>query len=155
MDPYALRAEVEEFLYHESELLDRWELDAWLGLFVEDCEYSIPPTDLPDADPTRHTFLVHDDRFLLSQRVKQLQRKTHSRMRRLVTNVRAVESEDGIDVAANFAVYRMRYEAVDVYVGTYRHRLVRDEGGQLRFQRRKAILDLDALRPQTKVSIIL
>jgi Ring hydroxylating beta subunit len=60
-----LRLEVEDFLYREAELLDSWQLEAWLKLFDDPCEYSIPPTDMPDADPERHTFLVHDDRFLL------------------------------------------------------------------------------------------
>ena len=77
MDRYALRFEVEEFLYHEADLLDRWELEAWLDLFAPgDCEYSVPPTDRPDADPRQHTFLIHDDRFLLTQRVKSLLTKT-------------------------------------------------------------------------------
>ena len=161
MDRYALRFEVEEFLFAEADLLDRWELDAWLALFAEDCEYSIPATDLPDGDPDRHTFLVHDDRFLLTQRVQQLLTKSahaewpHSRTRRLVANVRAVEADGVVEAAANFAVYRMRYDLVEVYVGQYRHRLVRGAAGQLLFQRRRSNLDLESLRPQGKVSIIL
>ena len=162
MDRYALRFEVEEFLYHEADLLDRWDLEAWLALFAPgECEYSIPPTDRPDADPRQHTFLVHDDRFLLTQRVKSLLTKTahaewpHSRTKRLVANVRASEDGDGVDVTANFAVYRVRYDLMDTYVGTYRHHLVRGDGGQLLFRHRKAVLDLDSLRPQAKVSIIL
>ena len=162
MDRYALRFEVEEFLYHEADLLDRWELDAWLELFAPgDCRYSVPPTDRPDADPLRHTFLIHDDRFLLTQRVKSLLTKTahaewpHSRTRRLVGNVRATEDVDRVEAVANFAVYRMRYDLVDTYVGSYRHDLVRGEDGQLLFRHRRAVLDLDSLRPQAKVSIIL
>jgi p-cumate 2,3-dioxygenase subunit beta len=161
MDRDALRFEAEDFLYDEADLLDRWELEAWLGLFADDCSYSIPPTDLQDADPTRHTFLVHDDRFLLTQRVRSLLTKTahaewpHSRTRRLVTNVRASEHDGSVDIVANFAVYRMRYEAVSTYVGTYRHEMTRSDSGQLLFKHRKAVLDLDALRPQAMVSIII
>jgi p-cumate 2,3-dioxygenase beta subunit len=161
MDRYALRFEVEDFLYREADLLDRWELLTWLELFAEECHYSLPPTDMPDADPTQHTFLIHDDRFLLTQRVKSLLTKTahaewpHSRTRRLVSNVRATEHDGRVDVVANFVVYRMRYEMVDTYVGTYRHELVRGDRAQLLFTHRTAVLDLDALRPQAKVSIIL
>jgi p-cumate 2,3-dioxygenase beta subunit len=162
-DP-ALRSEVEELLYHEADLLDRWELEAWLELFAEECEYSVPPTDRPDADPERHTFLIHDDRFLLTQRVRSLLTKTahaewpHSRTRRLVTNVRATEDAGvapRVTATANFVVYRMRYDLVDCYVGSYRHVLVRGDDGLLRFEVRRAVLDLEALRPQAKISIIL
>ena len=160
MDRYALRFEIGEFLYREAILLDRWDLVAWLGLFAEQCEYSVPPTDLPEGDPSRDTFLIHDDRFLLKQRVHSLLRKTahaewpHSRTRRLITNVQASENETAIDVTANFAIYRVRYENLDCFVGYYDHLLVRSEEGGLLFKRRKAVMDLDALRPQTKVSII-
>ncbi len=164
MDRYALRFEVEEFLYEEAELLDRWELEAWFARFAEDCEYAVPATDLPDGDPARHTFLVHDDRFLLGQRVEQLLTRTahaewpHSRTRRLVSNVWAAEAAGGdgvIDVRANFSVHRMRYERHEIYVGQYRHQLVRGDAGQLLFKRRWAVLDLETLRPLGKVSIIL
>lgn len=161
MDAIVLRSEVEEFLYDEADLLDRWELLAWFDLFVEDCEYSLPPTDMPDADPKRHTFLVHDDRFLLKQRVESLLTKTahaewpHSRTRRQVGNVRVREEEGMLSVHANFIIHRIRYEKIDCYIGQYRHVMLRDEAGRLRFKHRKAVLDLDALRPHGKVSIII
>ena len=135
MDRYALRFEVEEFLFAEADLLDRWELTAWLELFAPECEYSIPATDLPHGDPKRHTFLVHDDRFLLTERVQQLLTRTahaewpHSRTRRLIANVSASEADNVIEVRANFAVDRMRYDLVDTDVGQYRHLLARDEAG--------------------------
>jgi p-cumate 2,3-dioxygenase beta subunit len=159
-DP-ALRFEVEELLYHEADLLDRWELEDWLDLFAEDCTYSVPPTDVPDADPLQHTFLIHDDRFLLTQRVRSLLTRTahaewpHSRTRRLVTNVRATNGDGVVEATATFAVYRMRHDLVDCYVGTYRHTLVRDDEGELLFKHRVAVLDLESLRPQGKISIIL
>lgn len=161
VDRYALRFEVEEFLFAEADLLDRWELTAWLELFAPECEYSIPATDLPHGDPKRHTFLVHDDRFLLTQRVQQLLTRTahaewpHSRTRRLIANVSASEADNVIEVRANFAVYRMRYDQVDTYIGQYRHLLARDEAGNFVFRRRRAVLDLESLRPHGKVSIIL
>ena len=49
----------------------------------------------------------------------------------------------------------MRHDLVDCYVGTYRHTLVRDDEGQLLFKHRNAVLDLDSLRPQAKITIIL
>lgn len=152
---------VEDFLYVEADLLDEWRLHEWLALFAESGRYLIPSTDKPDGDPTKDLFLVQDDRFLLEQRVNSLQTRAahaeypHSRTRRLVTNARATETEDGtIDVRANFAVFRARNGVVDTYFGRYVHVLERADES-FRFLTRTSILDLDALRPHGKVSIIL
>ena len=152
---------VEDFLYHEADLLDEWRLHEWLALFADNGRYLIPSTDKPDGDPTKDLFLVQDDRFLLEQRVNSLQTRSahaeypHSRTRRLVTNIKVADTEDGhVDVRANFAVFRARNGAVDTYFGRYVHVLERSDEG-FRFVLRKSILDLDALRPHGKVSIIL
>ena len=158
---FALRAEVEEFLYEEAALLDAWRLHEWVELFAPSGRYLIPSTDLPDGDPSRDLFLVQDDRFLLEQRVNSLLTRSahaeypHSTTRRLIGNVRAERADsDTVTVAANFAVYRSRNAIFDTYVGEYRHVLRREAGG-LRFEVRKVILAHDALRPQGKISIIL
>jgi p-cumate 2,3-dioxygenase beta subunit len=157
-----LVSDVEQFLFGEAELLDQWELHQWLDLFSAGGRYLIPATDKPDGDPSRDLFLVQDDRFLLEQRVNSLLTRAahaeypHSRTRRLITNIRVKSTVDGqVTVAANFAVYRIRNGTLDTYVGHYRHVLERDESGDFRFLVRKSILDLDALRPQGKISIIL
>ena len=64
------RAEVEDFLYHEADLLDRWKLDDWLGLLTDDASYYVPPNDKPDADHRYTLFTVADDivRLLNRQR---------------------------------------------------------------------------------------
>jgi p-cumate 2,3-dioxygenase beta subunit len=160
-DDRLLRA-VESFLYAEADLLDDWKLDEWFSLFTDPCRYLVPPTDHPDGDPARHLFLIQDDRFLLGQRVKSLLSKSahaewpHSRTRRLVTNVRVREHDDHIiSVRSNFAVWRFRNGKSDCYVGRYDHQLEAGGSAGFRIQERKATLDLDALRPQGKVSIIL
>jgi p-cumate 2,3-dioxygenase subunit beta len=153
---------VEQFLYEEAELLDQWRLLEWLALFTAGGEYLIPATDKPDGDPNYDLFMVQDDRFLLEQRVNSLLTRAahaeypHARTRRLITNVRVSEGAEGrLAVLANFAVYRIRSGRMDTYIGQYRHVLEREEDGAFRFITRKAVLDLDALRPQGKVSIIL
>jgi p-cumate 2,3-dioxygenase beta subunit len=104
---------------------------------------------------------VADDITRLRSRVEQLLGKSawaehpRSRTRRCISNVRirAVEGET-IYVTANFVVYRLRFQQMDTYVGRYEYTLVRRDG-TLRIRARRAILDLDALRPHGKVSIIL
>ena len=156
------RAEVEDFLFHEADLLDRWELNEWLNLFEPGATYEIPSTDMPGGDPHTSLFLVADSWERLQARVKRLKsRNAHienprSRTRRMVANVRVRPTGDGttVRVDANFVIHRMRYELVDSYIGRYEH-LVGYGDGTLRFRSRKAILDLEALRPTGKVSIII
>lgn len=155
------RAEVEEFLYEEAALLDAWRLREWLELLTDDATYEVPSTDTPDGDPKTTLFLVADDIVRLRSRVSQLLGKAAwaenppSRTRRLITNVRIREAEgETLHVTANFVVYRMRMGHTDTYVGRYEHILVRREGA-LRIRQRRAVLDLEALRPHGKVSIIL
>ena len=152
---------VEQFLYEEAELLDQWKLHEWLALFTQDGTYSVPSTDMPDGDPAVDLFLIHDDRFLLEQRVNSLLTRAahaeypHSRTRRLVTNIRLTDvAGDRIRVAANFLIHRSRSGSLDVYVGHYAHLLDVTDGG-FQFVTRRAMLDLEALRPHGKVSIII
>jgi p-cumate 2,3-dioxygenase beta subunit len=154
-------AEVERFLVDEAALLDEWRLEEWPQLFAEDARYLIPSLDSPDSDHRTALFLIADDMTTLKSRVAQLLGRStwsenpRSRTRRLVTNFRVLEAgENGTLVTANFAVWRFQHEVTDVYVGRYRHLLVRD-GDQLKFKERRAILDLESLRPHGKLSFIL
>jgi len=156
-----LRA-VEQFLYADAELLDQWRLHEWLATFRSDARYLVPSTDLPDGDPAQDLFLVQDDRFLLEQRVNSLLTRAahaeypHSRTRRMITNIRVVdEGDDQLRVTANFTIFRIRSGVLDTYVGQYRHLLVRDSEHGYVFVERRSVLDLAALRPQGKVSILL
>ncbi|KRF15228.1 p-cumate dioxygenase [Nocardioides sp. Soil796] len=161
-DSLALHHEVEQFLYREADLLDTWRLPEWLELFLPEGVYLVPATDKPDGDPGRDLFMVQDDRFLLEQRLNSLMKRSahaeypHSRTRRMVTNVRATDLGDGtLDIRANFTVQRIRNGVLDTYVGHYEHLVVRDDDEGFLFRTRRCVLDLDALRPHGKVSIIL
>ena len=61
---------------------------------------------------------------------------------------------DEARATANFAVWRFQHEQADVYVGHYVHVLVRGPSGLL-FRERRAVLDLETLRPHGKLSFIL
>ena len=155
------RAEVEDLLYREAALLDDWRLEEWLEMLTADAIYQVPPTDVPEGDARNTLFIIADDAVRIRSRVKQLLGKSawaenpHSRTRRMISNVRVLGREgDDILVTANFAVYRMRYESVDTYVGHYAYRLIR-AGSELKIRERRAILDNEALRPHGKISFIL
>jgi p-cumate 2,3-dioxygenase beta subunit len=158
----ASRAEVEDLLFREAELLDNWKLDDWLALMTEDAAYFVPPNDKPDADHRFTLFTIADDIVRLRERVIRLKDPNchaeypPSRTRRLITNVRvAGTSGDAIDVTANFAIYRYRRgEPVREFVGHYRHKL-RRVNGALKFAERRAILDAHELGAMGSVSFIL
>jgi p-cumate 2,3-dioxygenase beta subunit len=158
-DLYQRRAEA--FFYQEAALLDEWRLADWLELMADDVTYRIPPLDLPSARPGEALYLIDDDRDRLESRVNQLMGKTawaetpRSRTRRLLTNVR-VTATDGnfLSATCNFAVWRFQYENTDIYVGRYEYRFIDTPNG-LRVLERKAVLDLEALRPHGRISFIL
>jgi p-cumate 2,3-dioxygenase beta subunit len=155
------RAEIEDFLYAEAELLDEWRLDAWLALFDEERGgFYMPTTDSPDGDPNTGLYLIADDMMRLRSRVSQLMsgltwaENPKSRTCHMVSNVRIAGMEgDLLHVKANFVVYRMRFQNIDPYIGKYHYKL-RPTNGTFKIVERRAILDLEALRPHGKVSFI-
>jgi p-cumate 2,3-dioxygenase beta subunit len=164
VDPAAMvtRAEVEDLLYYEADLLDNWRLDDWFGLLTDDAAYYVPPNDKPDADHRFTLFTVADDIVRLKERVLRLKDPNchaeypPSRTRRLITNVRITGSEgDLILVSANFAVFRYRrYESPREFIGRYRYKLKRTDAG-LKIAERRAILDAEELGAMGAVSFLL
>lgn len=156
------RTDVEDFLFLEAELLDDWRLQEWLGLFTDDAHYYVPSTDLPpDAAPDNNLFYIADDRFRLGERVARLTKRTahaefpHSKTRHLYSNVRIRgRTADELDVRAAFATYRTKDGNTDLYIGSSRYRLVPTDGG-LKIREKRCQLDMDGLRPQGRISIIL
>lgn len=153
--------EVEQFLFKEADLLDSWQLNEWLELLTEDATYSVPATDNNEGDHRNSLYLVADNHERVVARVKRLSDKwahaenPRSRTRRFITNVQIKEQNgEELKISANFIVYRMRYGFTDAYVGQYQHTLV-VQNGELKIKDRKSVLDLEALRPHSRVSIIL
>ena len=66
------RAEVEDFLYHEAELLDDWKLNDWQALLADDASYYVPPNDQPDGDHRTTLFMVADDSVRIRERIIRL-----------------------------------------------------------------------------------
>jgi p-cumate 2,3-dioxygenase beta subunit len=165
------RLEVEDFLFREAELLDRWQLDEWLALYTKDCRYEVGPTGKPDAaelSPATSLFLIADDRFRLEQRVIRMKKPSahaeypHSRTRHLYTNVRVLEDGgDTIKVMANFATFRTAKGHTQTYMGSIQYTLhsvaPADASAPRQFQiaYKRSTLDLDTLVPQGKVTIFL
>jgi len=133
-----VRAEVEAFVYREARLADEFELDAWEELLTDDFHYWVPAGRL-EGDPAEQLSYLNDNRTRVATRIRQL--KTGKRlaqlpmspMRRVVSNVEVLgETDDEIEVAANFVLYELAAQSsheLRVWPGHVRYRLRRRDNG--------------------------
>ncbi len=152
------RGQVEDFLYHEADLLDSWRMKEWYPLYTEDSEYLVPPIENPDADKETALFIINDDFHRLTQRALRLTKKTahvewpRSKVRHLISNVRIVDQQPTeIRVEYNQVVYRAK-RGMDEFVCHVKQTLVPD-GDSFKIKSKRIMLDLHALRPQGQISI--
>jgi p-cumate 2,3-dioxygenase beta subunit len=158
------RSEVEDFLFHEAELIDDWRLPDWAALYTEDAIYEIASPGAEDpvnADPAKTLFLVADRIERIRARADRLMKKTahaefpHSKTRHLIGNIRIIGGQDDETmVRANFAVYRTKEDTTTVYMGEVRHTLT-GSGDAIKIRRKRAILDLNSLYDQGRLTIVL
>jgi 3-phenylpropionate/cinnamic acid dioxygenase small subunit len=130
----------EEFLYHESALLDERRFEEWLDLYTDDAVYWIPQGD--EEDPGRHVSIVYDDRRRLHERVLRLSsgfaysQDPPSRTCHVVGNVVAHDGEGGeVDVSSTLLVAEVRRNTQNVFAGRVGHTLVVD-GDRYRIRRK-------------------
>ncbi len=139
-----LLKEVEQFIYREARLADELEYDAWEALWTDDAIYWVPAGS-DDIDPATTMSIIFDNRARISTRIKQLHTgKRHaqtppSRLRHLITNVELLDTDDDIEVGANFLVYESRERGVTLWAGRTEWTLRRLEG-ELRLARKKVML---------------
>jgi p-cumate 2,3-dioxygenase beta subunit len=104
--------------------------------------------------------LIDDNYTRLTARVERLNSRRahreypHSRTNHQVFNVRVDGSAEDISVTASFTVWRFRAGRSSCYVGRYRYRLRRTDGG-FRIAAKRAELDMTDLRSVADVAIIL
>jgi 3-phenylpropionate/cinnamic acid dioxygenase small subunit len=160
-----LKQEIEEFLYHEAELLDERRYEDWLTVIADDIRYWMPirrnvkvgekEREFTRADHDINWF--DEGRETLERRVKQIMTGIHwaeepvSRITHIVSNVQLVEATPSVEEAAEamikcrFLIYRNRVETeTDILVGKREDRLRRTNGGW-QIARRKIILDQNVL----------
>jgi len=162
MEKHRLRLDVEELLYMEADLLDQWKLQEWLTLYSDDAHYYVPPTDIPgdDADPNTDLFYICDDRRRMQERVIRLTKPgahsewPRSKTRHVVGNVRVAREPNLIRARASFAVWRSKDTTSDVFVGHYLYEII-ELDGLMRIRKKTSVLDMEALRPHARISIIL
>ena len=160
-----LKQEVEEFLYHEAELLDERRFEDWLGLLTDDIRYYMPMRrnvkfgEL-DREFTREGQDINwfdEGKDTLTRRVNQILTGIHwaeeplSRICHIVSNVQVLDATPSASepteakIKSRFIVYRNRVETeTDFLVGKREDTLRKVEAGW-KVAKRKIILDQNVL----------
>ena len=161
-----LKHEIEDFLYHEADLLDERRYDDWLTLLADDVRYWMPMRrnvkvdDLAEREFTREGRDISwfdEGKETLTRRVRQIQTGIHwaeepvSRISHLISNVQLLEVNPSlaepaeVTVKCRFLIYRNRVETeTDILVGKREDKL-RRAGSQWQIAHRKILLDQNVL----------
>jgi 3-phenylpropionate/cinnamic acid dioxygenase small subunit len=160
-----LAREIEQFLYHEAELLDERRYEEWLDLMAEDVRYWMPirrnvKFGELEREFTREGVDVNwfdEGKETLTRRVQQIQTGIHwaeeprSRICHMISNVQVVHVEPSpahaseVATKCRFLIYRNRVETeTDILVGK-REDVLRRADGRWTIARRKIVLDQNVL----------
>ncbi|MFG3522006.1 aromatic-ring-hydroxylating dioxygenase subunit beta [Nocardia nova] len=169
LDRMVLQYRIEQFLYRESRLLDRWQWGSWLELCAEDILYWMPirknrlrrqrdQDELPHGIEMAH---FYDNFDSLRMRVDQMHSGTHwaedppSRCRHLISNVTVTPRDEitsaagefaEFDVVSNFVLYRNRLESeTDIWAGERRD-VLRLVDGDFKIAKRMILLDQNVVQ---------
>ncbi|HUP07706.1 MAG TPA: 3-phenylpropionate/cinnamic acid dioxygenase subunit beta [Caldimonas sp.] len=148
--------EVQQFLYHEAELLDGRRYEEWYGLLADDLEYWMPVRSTRARGDEANEFtkpgesaFFDETKELMAARVRKLQtpyswaEDPPSRTRRILSNIRILEAatDGSVKASCNFLLYRSRLaDDEDVWVGR-REDTLRRAGERWQIVRRHIYLD--------------
>jgi 3-phenylpropionate/cinnamic acid dioxygenase small subunit len=161
-----LKQEMEEFLYHEAELLDERRYEEWLELLADDVRYWMPMRRNVKFGELEREFTragqdinwFDEGKDTLTRRVQQILTGVHwaeeplSRICHMVSNIQILQVRPSVlepievTVKCRFLIYRNRVETeTDILVGK-REDVLRRVSGQWRIAQRKIILDQSVLQ---------
>lgn len=145
---------IEQFLYHEADLLDTFQLDDWLEKLTKDVVLRVPVRMAlePGAEQSQFSetsYYIRDDYEMLRERVGRLNKEyawsenPRSRVRHVIGNVRIEEGDDGAYVVHNNQhVYRSYGDTSDhVILSAQRRTALRETGSGLNIADRTVYFD--------------
>jgi 3-phenylpropionate/cinnamic acid dioxygenase small subunit len=135
-----VQREVEQFLYHQAELLDGKHWQAFIDLFAADGVYWMPVTR-EQTEWEGSPSIFAEDKLMMEirkGRVSHPNAWSQAPMwetNHIVSHV-AIESASpsAIEVRSRFHMMELRRDALRHFGGSYRHTLVRDDEGALRIR---------------------
>lgn len=142
----ALRREVEDFIFHEADLADNHEFDAWFALWTQDALYWVPANE-GDINPRWHVSIVYEDLEKIETRMFRLKgRRAHaqqprSRLARVVSNIRVEHGSAPKELiaTANFTLGEVRQNCQNVWIGRLRY-VLRRQDDDLKMAQKKIFL---------------
>jgi 3-phenylpropionate/cinnamic acid dioxygenase small subunit len=156
-----LKDEIENFYYHEAELLDERRYSDWIELIADDIHYFMPQRrnvkfgeqHRENSDPESEIAWFDEGKATLAGRVRQLNTGLHwaeeppSRVCHVVSNVQILDVQgDEVKVKSRFIVYRNRLQdEVDLFLGKREDTLRRDAETGWKIANRTIILDQNVL----------
>ena len=155
-----LKQQIEDFLYHEAELLDERRYEDWLALLTDDVRYWMPMRRNVKFGELEREFTregqdinwFDEGKDTLTRRVQQILTGVHwaeeplSRLCHMVSNVQVLQvALAEVTVTCRFLVYRNRLQdETDFFVGK-REDVLRQVNGQWQMARRQILLDQNVL----------
>lgn len=159
---------ISQFYFREARLLDERKFQQWLTLLTEDVEYVIPARHTPFLDPTKRDTeallnleqeassgleppLRDDNHLTLSIRVMRSFKMNSwtdnppARTRRFVSNIEAINTDDGFDVYSNLLLYFSRYGQDNHVYTARRHDQLRSVENGFKIARREVLLDWNVI----------
>jgi 3-phenylpropionate/cinnamic acid dioxygenase small subunit len=161
-----LKQEVEEFLYHEADLLDQRKFREWLDLLAEDLVYFMPIRrnvkfgEHEERENTRQGEGISwfdEDKWTVTKRVEQILTGVHyaeeplSRVTHMVSNIRLLDIKpdashpEEVTVGCRFLVYQSRVEYENYTFIGRRFDTLRRHGDGWLIARRELILEQNVL----------
>lgn len=162
-----LQYRIEQFYYHEAQLLDDRQYQQWLALLDEHIQYIMPSRinvqvdnrmrdqeamldisrELEDQDsagsPLREENIIHlSMRVQRAYKINSWAENPPARTRRLVSNVRIGEYEpDSVTVASNFILYFARPGSANFTYSGERHDQLTISDGNFKIVKRSVLMD--------------
>jgi ethylbenzene dioxygenase beta subunit len=150
---------VQQFLFHEAELLDDRRFDEWIGLFEADGEYWVPMA-WGQPDPHQHISLIYENVEVLTMRMQRLKelaalsQRPFSRTCHHVGNV-IVGPPDQNDLSVRSALIVVEYRRNEqrTFAGTAQHTLTRS-GESFRIRKKRVdLINCDTDVGHVRISI--
>lgn len=163
---FALKQEIEEFLYQEADLLDARKFREWLDLLADDLVYFMPirrNVKSGEQDQRENTCQgegiswFDEDKWTVTKRVEQILTGVHfaeeplSRVTHMVSNVRlldvkpSIELQEEVTVGCRFLVFQSRVEYEHYTFIGRRTDALRRHGDSWLIARRELVLDQNVL----------
>ena len=153
LDRLLLIREIEEFLYHEADLLDQRRFEEWMALFTEDGFYWVPARP-GQQSAIEEASIFYEDRQMMAVRIRRLSHPQNfsqlppSRTRHLISNVvleRIDDAANELHVRSSLVMFESHDNDQNAYAADCNHRLRRADGSFQIALKRVDLVNCDAV----------